>query len=144
MDKFYIFFTKVICVKVKVIPCTILIKPYLDLLLDHIYTDPDLPLVSNDRLRIKTDLVPVSISEKTSYREISSQNREIGSLSHHFEIWQAHRQQCCRCACQISERSDNSKYKSRGFETLRNRTTMCLIGYWNGGPRLVLVQSNRV
>ena len=40
-------------------------------------------------------------------------------LSYRFEIWQAHRQHCCRSACQTSERSDNSKYKSRGFETLR-------------------------
>ena len=37
--------------------------------------------------------------------------------SHRFEIWQAHRQQCCRGACQISERSDNSKYKSRGIDS---------------------------
>ena len=36
-----------------------------------------------------------------------------------FEIWQAHRQQCCRCACQISKRYDNLKYQSRGFEILR-------------------------
>ena len=38
--------------------------------------------------------------------------------------------QCCRGACQISERSDNSKYKSRGFETLRDLTIGRLIGYW--------------
>ena len=38
-------------------------------------------------------------------------------LSYRFEIWQAHRQDCCRSACQMSERSDNSEYKSRGFET---------------------------
>ena len=31
-------------------------------------------------------------------------------LSYRFEIWQAPRQHCCRSACQISERSDNSKY----------------------------------
>ena len=33
--------------------------------------------------------------------------------SYHFEIWQAHRQQCCRGACQISERSYNSIWISR-------------------------------
>ena len=63
---------------------------------------------------------PVSISEKTS------------ELSYRFEIWQAHRQHCCRSACQISERSDNSKYKSRGFETLRDLTERRLFGYWDG------------
>ena len=34
-------------------------------------------------------------------------------------------------ACQISEWSDNFKYKSRGFETLRDLTIRRLIGYWN-------------
>ena len=33
---------------------------------------------------------------------------------------------------QISERSDNSKHKSRGFETLRDFTVRRLIWYWNG------------
>ena len=54
-------------------------------------------------------LGPVSISEKTFYRKISwSLEATIGTLN------------CCRSACQISERSDNSKYKSRSFETLRD------------------------
>ena len=53
-------------------------------------------------------------------------------LSYRFEICQAHRQHCCRSACQISERSDNSKYKSRGFETLRDLTERRLFGYWDG------------
>ena len=53
-------------------------------------------------------------------------------LSHRFEIWQAHRQHCCRSAYQISERSDNSKYKSRGFETWRDLTERRLFGYWDG------------
>ena len=33
------------------------------------------------------------------------------------EMWQALRQQCCRCACQISKRYSNLKYRSRGFQT---------------------------
>ena len=53
-------------------------------------------------------------------------------LSYRFEIWQAHRQQCCRSACQISEWSDNSEYKSRGFETSRDLTIRRLFGYWDG------------
>ena len=53
-------------------------------------------------------------------------------LSRRFEIWQVLWQPCCCGACQVSERSDNSKYKSRGFETLRDLTVRRLVGYWNG------------
>ena len=52
-------------------------------------------------------------------REVSKPRDWYFKLSYRFDIWQAHRQQCCRSACQISERSRNSKCKSRGFETLR-------------------------
>ena len=52
-------------------------------------------------------------------------------LLYHFEIWQAHWQHCCRSACQISERLDNSKYKFHGFETLRDLTERRLSGYWD-------------
>ena len=48
-------------------------------------------------------------------------------------IWQAHQQHCCWGACRISERVDNSKYKSRGFETLGDHTIRRLIGYWIRG-----------
>ena len=61
-------------------------------------------------------------------REVSKpRDWQIKSL-HRFEIWQAHRQHCCRCTtCQISERLHNSKYKSRGFETLRDLTDIVVI-----------------
>ena len=65
-------------------------------------------------------------------REVSKPRDWYFKLSYRFEIWQAHRQQCCRSACQISERLDNSRYKSRGFETLRDLTKRRLIGYWDG------------
>ena len=65
-------------------------------------------------------------------REVSKPRDWYFKLSNRFEIWQAHRQQCCRSACQISERSDNSKYKSRGFETSRDLTIRRLFGYWDG------------
>ena len=65
-------------------------------------------------------------------RKVSKAGDRVLKYSYRFEIWQAPRQQCCRGACQISERSDNSKYKSRGFETLRGLTIRRLIGYWNG------------
>ena len=53
-------------------------------------------------------------------------------LSGRSEIWQELRQQCCRCACQISKRCDNLKYQSRGFETLRELTKGRIFGYWDG------------
>ena len=53
-------------------------------------------------------------------------------LSDRSEIWHALRQYCCRCACQISKRSDNLKYQSRGFETSRDLTIIRLFGYWDG------------
>ena len=72
-------------------------------------------------------------------RRLSVRSRKVSKprdwylkLSYRFAIWQAHRQHCCRSACQISKRSDNSKYKSRGFETLRDLTERRLFGYWDG------------
>ena len=41
------------------------------------------------------------------------------------------REQCCRGACQILERSYSSRYKPRVSETLRDLTIKCLLGYWN-------------
>ena len=68
-------------------------------------------------------------------REVSNPRDWYFKLSYRFEIWQAHRQPCCRSACQISERSDNSKYKSRGFETLQDLMERRLFGYWDGASR---------
>ena len=65
-------------------------------------------------------------------RKVSKPRDWYFELSYRFEIRHAHRQHCCRSACQISERSDNSKYKSRGFETLRDLTERRLFGYWDG------------
>ena len=65
-------------------------------------------------------------------RKVSKARDRMLKCLYRFEIWQAPRQQCCRGACQIAERSDNSKYKSRGFETLRDLTIRRRIGYWNG------------
>ena len=58
-------------------------------------------------------------------REVSKPRGWQFKLSYRFEIWQAHRQHCCRSTCQISERSYNSKYKSSGFETY-NKTYLIL------------------
>ena len=65
-------------------------------------------------------------------RKVSKPRDWYFKLSYRFEIWQAHRQHCCRSACQVSERSDNSKYKFRGFETLRDLTERRLFWYWDG------------
>ena len=77
-------------------------------------------------------LGPVSISEKTSFRKVAEPRNLYFKLSDRSEIWQALRQQCCRCACQISKRYNNSKYQSRGFETLRDLPKRRLFGYWDG------------
>ena len=65
-------------------------------------------------------------------RKVSKPRDLYLELSDRFEIWQALRQQCCRCACQIAKRYDNLKYRSRGFETLRDLTERRLFGYWDG------------
>ena len=72
-------------------------------------------------------------------REVSKPRNLYLELSDRSEIWQALRQHCCRCACQISKRYDNLKYQSRGFETLRDLTKRRLFGYWDGA--LVLIQN---
>ena len=65
-------------------------------------------------------------------RKVSKPRDLYLELSDRSEIWQAPRQHCCRCACQISKRCDNLNYQSRGFETSRDLTIRRLIGYWNG------------
>ena len=72
-------------------------------------------------------------------RRLSVRSRKVSKpwdlyleLCDRSEIWQALRQQCCRCACQMSKRYDNLKYQSRGFETLRDLTKRRLFGYWDG------------
>ena len=65
-------------------------------------------------------------------RKVSKLRDLYSELSDRSEIWQALRQQCCRCACRISKRYDNLKYQSRGFETSRDLTIRRLFGYWDG------------
>ena len=77
-------------------------------------------------------------------RRLSVRSRKVSKprdlyleLSDRSEIWQALRQQCCRCACQISKRYDNLKYQSRGFETLRDLRKRRLFGYWDGAQDFI-------
>ena len=71
-------------------------------------------------------------------RKVSKPRDWYFKLPYRFEIRQAHRQHCCRSACQISERSDNSKYKSRGFEALQDLTERRLFRILRRGPDLWL------
>ena len=64
-------------------------------------------------------------------RKVSKPRNLYLELSDRSEIWQALRQQCCRCACQISKRYNNLKYQSRGFETSRDLTKRRLFVYWD-------------
>ena len=64
-------------------------------------------------------------------REVSKPREWYLVESDRPEIWQAPRQHCCRGACQMSKRCDNSNYQSRGFETSRDLTIRHLIRYWN-------------
>ena len=82
-------------------------------------------------------------------RRLSVRSRKVSKprdlyleLSDRSEIWQALRQQCCRCACQISKRYDNLKYQSRGFETLRDLTKRRLFGYWDGAQNIYNTQQH--
>ena len=93
----------------------------------------------NPAKSIRASRAPSQYSKRRLFvrsRKVSKPRDWYFELSHRFEIWQAHRQHCCRSACQISERSDNSKYKSRGFETLRDLTKRRLFGYWDGAQSI--------
>ena len=81
-------------------------------------------------------------------RRLSVRSRKVSKprdlyleWSDRSEIWQALRQRCCRCACQISNRYDNLKYKYRGFETLRDLTKRRPFGYWDGAQSLSPMRS---
>ena len=96
--------------------------------------------VRKHHLLIIKDLC-IGIRSPSQYpkRSLSVRSRKVSKprdlyleLSDRYDIWQALRQQCCRCACQISKRYDNLKYQSRGFETLRDLTERRLCGYWDG------------
>ena len=77
-------------------------------------------------------------------REVSKPRDLYLELSDRSEIWQALRQHCCRCACQISKRYDNLKYHSRGFETLRDLTKRRLFGYWDGAQAVTTVTRKQI
>ena len=61
-------------------------------------------------------------------RECSKPRDWKFELWHRVEMWQAHRQHCCRGACQISERTYNYKWKSRSFRDCAScyETSSCI------------------
>ena len=63
--------------------------------------------------------------------KVSKSRDSYLNLSDRSDIWQAHRQHCCRGVRLISKRSDDLNYQSGGFETLRDLTIRRLIRYWN-------------
>ena len=70
--------------------------------------------------------LPIYMGEPTPgplfarFRELSKPRDSGLNFSNRSEIWQVHRQRCCRGACQISERYDLCIIQSRGFETSRD------------------------
>ena len=64
-------------------------------------------------------------------REVSKTRDRVLKCSYRFEIRQAHRQQCCRCACQISKRS-----RLRDFARFCDRTSYQIL---KQGPGILRV-----
>ena len=70
--------------------------------------------------------IPVPLVTKRDGRlaarsEEASMSRDSGlNISNRHEIWQAHRQQRCRAACQNSEKYNNYNTQTRGIETSRD------------------------
>ena len=62
-------------------------------------------------------------------RKASKVQDWVPKCSYCFDIWQVPPNH--QGACQISERSDNSKYKSPSFEILQVLSIRCIIRYWN-------------
>ena len=76
------------------------------IVIEHGYHDVNHKMIA----QFNAHLGPVSISDKTSYRKISwslEAARLLFIIVNHSEIWQAHWQHCCRCACQISNWCEN-------------------------------------
>ena len=69
------------------------------------------------------------IAESTPHLKKSNQRDCVLKCSYHLGIGQAASGQCCRDACQITERLDNFKHRARAFETLRDITIGRLVWY---------------
>ena len=81
-------------------------------------------LACRNEEHVMAQVVEKQVNHKRNISRLIIRSRKIPKLrdrvmkqSVGFEVWQALRQQCCWCACQISERPTSSKHKSRGFET---------------------------
>ena len=72
-------------------------------------------------------------------RDVLKQRDLYLKLCDRSDIWQAPRQHCCWCACQVSNRCNNLKYQSHGFGTSRDHGIRRLIGYWHGALEATLI-----
>ena len=97
------------------------------------------PIIGSVDNKLSSEVMTTWSPSQYPKRRLSVRSRKVSEprdlyleLSDRSEIWRALRQQCCRCACQISKRCDDLKYQSRGFETLRDLTERRLFRYWDG------------
>ena len=88
---------------------------------------------------IRVTIAEARVPFQYPQRRLTARSREVSNardlyleLSDLSQIWQAHRQHCSWCACQISKRCNNLSHQSRGFETSWDLTIRRLSGYWNG------------
>ena len=91
-------------------------------------------------LRELRNLGPVSISDNTSFfrsRYVSKAWDRVLKCSYRFDISRAHRQQCCREACQIPNWLDNFKCKFRHFARSYNYTSDRILKQDLGGLSLL-------
>ena len=73
-------------------------------------------------------------------REVSKPRDWDLEFSNRSEIWIAHRQQCCRDACQMSGGCDDYNIQSRGFEASRDLAVRRLTAKWIEGQRRLFKQ----
>ena len=64
-------------------------------------------------------------------RNVSKPRDLYSELYDRSDIWQARRQQCCLCACQISKRYDNLNHRFRGYGTAQNLAMSYRILKWD-------------
>ena len=125
-----------VIIYIHIVPCThTAMARFVEILLHRRHDRFTLRRDSGKAISVDNTRAPSQYPKRRLFvrsRKVSKPRDWYFKLSYRFEIWLAHRQHCCRSACQVSERSDNSKYKSRGFETLRDLTERRLLGYWDG------------
>ena len=79
---------------------------------------------------------PISISDETSHRKISwsleAARWIVWVITSLWNLTGTPAAVLPMCLSNFKAIVQYSKYKSRGFQTLRDLTMKCLVGYWNG------------